>query len=319
MKSLIHPKITILLATFNRAHLILETLESIKNQTYTYFECLITDDNSTDETEVVINAFIESDSRFFYFKKTEAYPQGLSATRNFGLDLAQKRNAEFIQFFDDDDIMHPQKLELQIEPFIEEPKLDITICMYRKFWDVTQIQFNLKKAFDPSYSIKTDNLLRSFYLNQIHLNSLGPIWKFEVLKKYRFDTLLFYAEEREFYLRIFLKESLKYQLIEQILCWYRKHDQAITSNLYSDPNLKGESERLFQKKFLKLVLKQSSPPFFILKSYTKIAVRRNNTFFIDLLSQYFSQVKNIFKPKYFALWMYIKMSKVLHLVNLINF
>ena len=311
MKSSTYPEVTILLATFNRAHLILKTLESIANQTYTNFECLITDDNSTDDTEVVVSAFRASDSRFFYFKKPKKYPQGLSATRNFGLDLAQDRNAEYIQFFDDDDIMHPQKLELQIEPFIKEPKLDITICMYRKFWDVGQIQFNLKKAFDPSYSIKTDNLLRSFYLNQIHLNSLGPIWKFKVLKKYRFDNTLFYAEEREFYLRIFLEESLKYKLIEQILCWYRKHDQAITSNLYSNPGIKGESEKLFQKKFLELVLKQKSPPFFILKSYTKIAVKRNNTLFLDLLTQYFCQVKNIFKPKHFALWMYIKLNNAL--------
>ena len=306
-----NPKVTILLATFNRAHLILETLESIKSQTYPHFECLITDDNSTDETEAVVNAFIETDSRFFYFKKPEKYPQGLSATRNFGLDLAEKRNAEFIQFFDDDDIMHPQKLELQIGPFIKEPELDLTICMYRKFWDLGQVQFNLKKAFDPSYSIKTDNLLRSFYLNKIHLNSLGPVWKFKILKKYRFDNTLFYAEEREFYLRIFLGESLNYQLIEQVLCWYRKHDQAITSNLYANPFIKAESEKLFQKKFLELVLKQKRPPFFILKSYTKIAVKRNNTLFLDLLNQYFSHFKNIFKPKHFALWMYIKLNKVL--------
>jgi len=304
-------KVTILLSTYNRANLILETLESIKNQTYNNFECLITDDNSTDDTEIVVNYFIKTDSRFYYFKKPKKYPQGLSATRNFGLDLAQDRNAEFIQFFDDDDIMHPRKLELQIQPFYENPDLDLTICMYRKFWDIGQIQFNLKKAFDPSYSIKTNNLLRSFYLNQIHLNSLGPVWKFEVLKKYRFDNTLFYAEEREFYLRIFLEESLNYRLIEQILCWYRKHDQAITSNLYSDPSIKGESEKLFQKKFLELVLIQKRPPFFILKSYTKIAVKRNNALFLNILTQYFSQVKNIVKPKHFALWMYIKFNKAL--------
>ena len=311
MKSDTYPKVTILLATFNRAHLILETLESIANQTYTHFGCLITDDNSTDETEVVVKAFKETDSRFFYLKKPKQYPQGLSATRNFGLDLAQDRNAEYIQFFDDDDIMHPQKLELQIQPFYENPDLDLTICMYRKFWDVGQIQLNLEKAFDPGYSIKTNNLLRSFYLNQIHLNSLGPVWKFEVLKGHRFDNTLFYAEEREFYLRIFLEESLNYQLIEQILCWYRQHDQAITSNLYANPDIKAESEKLFQRKFLELVLKQKRPPFFILKSYTKIAVKRNNVIFLDLLTQYFSQVKNIVNPKHFALWMYIKFNKAL--------
>lgn len=311
-------KVTILLSTYNRASLILETLKSIQNQTYDNFECLITDDNSVDDTEAVINKFIETDARFHFFKKTKKYPQGLSATRNFGLDLAEKRNAQFVQFFDDDDIMHPQKLELQMKPFIGNSKLDLTICMYRKFWNIDQVQFNLKKAFDPGYSIKTDNLFKSFYLNQIHLNSLGPIWKFEVLKGFRFDNSLFYAEEREFYLRIFLEESLNYELIEEILCWYRKHNKAITSNLYSNPNIKGESEKLFQKKFLKLVLNKERPPFFVLKSYTKIALKRDNTLFLKLLSQYFSQLKNIFKPRYFALLMLIKLNKILNFSKILN-
>ena len=145
MKSSTYPKVTILLATFNRAHLILETLESIKNQTYTNFECLITDDNSTDDTEVIVKAFRETDSRFYYFKKPKKYLQGLSATRNFGLDLAEERNAEYIQFFDDDDIMHPRKLELQIGPLIENSNLDFTICQYKKFRFVSEVNFDIKK------------------------------------------------------------------------------------------------------------------------------------------------------------------------------
>lgn len=129
-----NPKITILLATYNRAHLIEETLRSIQDQTYAHFECLITDDRSTDNTPETVRTFCEDDKRFLYFKKPDNYLQGLSATRNFGLDLAEKRQAMYIQFFDDDDIMHPQKLELQITPFFKDNTLDLTICQYRKFW-----------------------------------------------------------------------------------------------------------------------------------------------------------------------------------------
>ena len=66
----LNPQVYILLATYNRAHLIEETLVSIQNQTYTNFVCLITDDNSTDDTENVSKSFIKKDERFEYFKKS---------------------------------------------------------------------------------------------------------------------------------------------------------------------------------------------------------------------------------------------------------
>ena len=94
-------KVTILLATFNRAHLIEETLNSIKSQTYTNWECIIVDDHSTDATPKVVSRLIAEDSRFSYFLKTGAYKKGLSGTRNYGLDIAESREAKFIQFFDD--------------------------------------------------------------------------------------------------------------------------------------------------------------------------------------------------------------------------
>jgi len=293
-------KITILLATFNRAHLILETLESIKNQTYTHFECLITDDNSTDETEAVVNAFIATDFRFFYFKKPKKFPQGLSATRNFGLDLAEKRKAEYIQFFDDDDIMHPQKLELQIHPFIANKNLDLTICKYRKFGIQETIEFNLDLADDNSCRIVFKDLFKAFYLNIANINSCGPLWRSGKLLKYRFDQKLYYAEEREFYLRIFFKEQISYKPVEFVLFWYRKHDQTITQNLYEDQEIKSKSEILAREKFLDFVLKEEKVPFHILKSYVNIALKNDQISMLKKLQGYLKKrwsnldLRNIF-------------------------
>ena len=300
-------KVTILLSTYNRASLILETLESIKNQTYINFECLITDDNSTDGTEVVVNNFIKTDSRFYYFKKPKKYPQGLSANRNFGLDLAQERNAEYIQFFDDDDIMHPQKLELQIQPFYENPDLDLTVCMYRKFHELETIEFDLNKADNNTCQIVSENILKSFYLNQFDLNSPGPLWKRQTLANHRFDESLFYAEEREFYLRIFLLESISYTPVKKVLFWYRKHPKAITSNLYSNPKIKAESEKRFQDGFLKLVLSQRNPPFYILKSYVQIAIKNRRSDYIKQIQNHLAKPRNFLFPNRLALLIYSKL------------
>ena len=266
-------KVTIILATFNRAHFILETLDSIQNQTYKNWECIIVDDYSADNTKEVIEAFIKKDNRFFYYLKTANYKKGLSGTRNQGLDIAASRNAEYVQLFDDDDIMHPQKLELQIEPFFENKYLDLTISLYRKFDIVKMVDFNLETSNDYSYNINSANLFEDFFFNKISINSPGPLWKFASIKNYRFDESLFYAEERDFYLRIFLMEKINYQPINKVLFWYRKHDKAITSNLYENQNIKGDSEKKVNKKIFHLILKKKKYTFKLIKHYLKVMLK----------------------------------------------
>lgn len=297
------PKITILLATFNRAHLILETLESIVNQTYTHFECLITDDNSTDDTEKVVKAFIEKDERFGYYRKPSTYPQGLSATRNFGLNLSKERDAQFIQFFDDDDIMHPQKLELQVLPLLEDSKLDFTLCMYRKFDTLNMIDFDLKNADDGSCKITFKDLAKAFFLNLANMNSPGPLWRASTISKYRFDEQLYYAEEREFYLRILLTENPNYKPVEFILFWYRKHPHAITSGLYSDPQIKPQSERLMRKRILNFMLQRKNVPFYLIKSYLVSAKKEKSQHDLKCLRDYLLRT-SFFKPRQVALLIY---------------
>lgn len=249
------PTITIIMATYNRAHYITDTLNSIINQTYPNWECIIVDEGSIDDTEGIIKDFCKKDLRFSYYKKDlSKYKKGLSGTRNCGLDIAEELNAKYIQLFDDDDIMHPKKIELQILPFIQDSDLDMTLCCYRKFHNVETIEFDLNLADDKSCFIETNNLFDDFFYQKINMNSLGPIWKFDTIKKIRFDEKLFWGEEREFYLRIFLIKNIKYQPVNYILFWYRKHNLSITSNLYKNGDVKEESQKRLNFKIAVLML-----------------------------------------------------------------
>ena len=93
-------KVSIIMATYNRAQFIMETLNSIKNQTYKNWECLIIDDGGSDNTEDVIAPLLKKDTRFKFLKRTDKYLKGLPGCRNYGLDVAQ---GDYIIFFDDDD------------------------------------------------------------------------------------------------------------------------------------------------------------------------------------------------------------------------
>lgn len=102
--------VSIIIPTYNRAHLISKAIDSIINQTYKNWELLIIDDGSTDETEVVIKSFLE-DKRIQYFKIPNS---GACAARNKGLENSK---GDYITFLDSDDEYLPEKIEKQIYVF----------------------------------------------------------------------------------------------------------------------------------------------------------------------------------------------------------
>src|SRR5260221_1616030 len=101
------PSFSIVLPTYNRAHLIDNTLSSILNQRFHNFEVLIVDDGSKDNTEEVVSRF--SDARIRYYKKQNGER---GAARNYG---ASKARGHYINFFDSDDLMYPNHLSVAQE------------------------------------------------------------------------------------------------------------------------------------------------------------------------------------------------------------
>lgn len=300
-----NPKVYILLSTFNRAHLIPETLDSIIHQTYLNWECIIVDDNSTDNTGQIVRDYIKKDSRFCYFIKDERYKKGLSGSRNLGLDLAIDKGAVFIQFFDDDDIMHPRKLELQVKPLNKDTTLDLSICCYRKFSNSDIIDFDLDRAKDNSCNIITKNLAKAFFTNRINLNSLGPLWRANRLKNYRFNEDLKYGEEGEFYSRIFLNEELKYYPVNEILFWYRKHPDALTSNFYKDSSVVTEALKLNKALIFQEVLKQRSAPFYLLKNFVRVGEKSHESYYLKCVKEYLLKNYRLMSLNNLMLFLYI--------------
>jgi glycosyltransferase involved in cell wall biosynthesis len=99
------PRFSVIVPVYNRAATVLPTLESVRAQTFTDFECIVVDDGSKDGEE--LRAVVESlgDPRFRYVRRENG---GASAARNMGIDEAK---GEIIAFLDSDDRWLPQKLE----------------------------------------------------------------------------------------------------------------------------------------------------------------------------------------------------------------
>jgi glycosyltransferase involved in cell wall biosynthesis len=105
--------VSVIIPTFNRADVIEETVRSVLAQTYSFFEIIIVDDGSNDNTSEVVKCLNDSRIRYYFFENS-----GLPAvSRNKGLRLA---NGEFVAFLDSDDLWLPEKLAKQVKILQEQ-------------------------------------------------------------------------------------------------------------------------------------------------------------------------------------------------------
>lgn len=111
------PEITVLMPVRNGEKYIKNAIDSVLNQTLTDFEFLIIDDGSTDRTVKIIQDY--TDERIHLVKRKHQFIQNL----NEGLQLA---SGAYIARMDADDIMHTERLRIQLKRMKKNP--DITVC-----------------------------------------------------------------------------------------------------------------------------------------------------------------------------------------------
>ncbi len=119
--------ISVIVLAYNIEEYIIECLESIKKQTYSYLEVIIINDGSTDNTLSKIEMFCSEDSRFNFYSKKNGGP---SSARNYGME---KINGKYFVFVDGDDILDYNCINL-LYTCLKKNKADISICGFEKFY-----------------------------------------------------------------------------------------------------------------------------------------------------------------------------------------
>ncbi len=116
-------KVTVIIPTYNRCEKLKKSIDSVLQQTYTEIELLIVDDDSTDNTQEMVETI--ADERVRYVKL--AQNMGAAAARNEGVRLA---TTELIAFHDSDDIWRPDKLEKQMRYWGKHPEFSMIYCAF---------------------------------------------------------------------------------------------------------------------------------------------------------------------------------------------
>lgn len=193
------PCFSIVIPTYNRAHMLPKALESVYHQTFPDWECIIVDDGSTDNTKEIVQKWTDRDNRFRYIYQQNAER---SAARNKGIENAK---GEWICFLDSDDYFLPERL-CNIYDYMK--KMNFPQIML--FTDIGFNENNLivTRTYDDIPSHK-EALLN--YLSQTVIGVPQVCISKEILFDEKFNDSITIGEDFELWLRINAKYNIKYQ------------------------------------------------------------------------------------------------------------
>jgi glycosyltransferase involved in cell wall biosynthesis len=201
--------ISVIIPTYNRGSLIRRSIDSILNQTYEDIEVVVVDDNSTDDTEDIINEII--DRRIKYFKLNEN--KGACFARNKGVELSK---GEYVAFQDSDDEWNVEKLSKQLN-YLERNNLDIVSCR------VCCIQNNNKNIFPKDTYISIEKI---YYKNSIGTQTI--LGKKTCFLEERFNEKL--SRFQDWDLAIRLLRKYKIEILNDVLVKVYMQNDSISKN-----------------------------------------------------------------------------------------
>ncbi len=205
------PLVSIIIPTYNRAHLIGETLDSVLGQTYTNWECIVVDDGSTDETKKLLATYCEKDTRIKLFSRCRG-PKGAPSCRNIGIE---KSNGSYLIFLDSDDLLANYCLQNRIFKFHNHKNYDFLVfstLLFEKKKDDTNILWNV---------VEPNNYLYRFLRLEPPWAPHSVIWKTSTFKeKLNMDENILSFQDWDLHIRALIN-GLKFNYFAEHDSYYR--------------------------------------------------------------------------------------------------
>lgn len=156
---------------------------SVKNQTYTNFECLLIDDESPDSSFKLAQKAILDDPRFSIIRQNN---KGLGGARNTGIEHAK---GEYIFFLDSDDWILPHCLET-LYSAIHRDNSEIAICAYNAVSESGEVNYTFSQFEAGTYTDK------SFILNQFlyYPTAWNKLYKKSLWENIRYPEKMYYED-----------------------------------------------------------------------------------------------------------------------------
>lgn len=215
--------VSVIIPVHNRVSMIGETLESILDQTYLNWECIVVDDGSDDCTPELMEFYCENDERIKFYNRPIHKPKGANACRNYGFEQSV---GEYIIWFDSDDIMLPKHIEEKVKA-IQAENCDFVVAKTQNFGvkGFQEPYIYEKKA----YGIKASD----FVLLKIHWYTYDVLLIRRIAEFIKWNERLKSWQDYNYFCKMLLKtEDGKY--LDEVLTLRRLHSHSIQKTLTSN-------------------------------------------------------------------------------------
>lgn len=211
--------ISVIIPCYNCASFIVETLDSLKNQSYKEFEIICINDGSTDNTLEVLEEYKKQNDVEIVIVTQEN--GGVSRARNTGIENSC---GEYILFLDSDDLYHPEFVEKLYNAMVEK-NVDVAYCRLSRNYDEV-----FKEHKNISFNDNTQNEIMSNLLYRMaEFGFYCYMYKKEVLLHHNinFDVDTRHFEDREFNWK-YLCHCYTAVLVDAPLYFYRVNESSVT-------------------------------------------------------------------------------------------
>lgn len=222
------PEISVILPFYNAEKSLEYALQSICEQTFQHFECLLIDNNSTDQSKDIAQLFCVRDTRFTLLHEAK---QGVVHAHNKGLSVAQGR---YIARMDADDWSFPNRLQVQFDFLESHPNADVI---------AGQAEYVAHKPETAGFAryVRWSNQIvseRDIYLKQfVESPIINPtaMWRKKASKIHGTYLQGPFPEDYELWLRWLSKGVKIHKIAQPVIMWYDSDNRLTrTKSQYSD-------------------------------------------------------------------------------------
>ena len=235
--------ISIIVPIYNVENYLRQCLDSIQNQTYQNFECLLINDGSPDNSADICREYVAKDARFRYFEKENG---GLSSARNFGIECS---TGAYITFVDSDDWLENDALQLLYDA-LKKDHADISIGRYNCY-DESRCQYLFYES-NPEDSLEViegKEIIDRESVEEMR-NGNWTVAYLKLFKRELLENLPFplgkIAEDTYWTWKVLLRAS-KVVYLNRCVYWYRVGLNSTLSNTWSEKRIYDEIEAREEK------------------------------------------------------------------------
>lgn len=248
MRRIIKTKVSVILPFFNAEQTIDRAIKSIAEQSYTDFEAILIDNNSTDKSLSIAKEWAKKDNRFHV---TTEEKQGVVFASNKGFEITK---GEYVARMDADDVAHPSRLQKQVDFLDCNPDYGAVAGLV-EYIPHSEYTDGFKRYVNWSNSIITyEDLLKKQFVEMPLVNPT-TMWRKEVANKNGMYQDGNFPEDYEMWLR-WLSKGIKIAKIpEVVLKWYDSEERLTRTN----PIYSNESFFKIKTEYLANWLKKNNP------------------------------------------------------------